>query len=220
MGRDRKDLIWILANVDWALKLEREKFKQVPIKPDLMPQYIALQGWGYVVVGYNLLEQGLKGILVQRPSVEPNGHDVKPLFDMLTDGQKEVLSRVYDDFLENFVLVYYDKPESDSLRSQCPDVGSYLANLDGGKGSVGWRYFLVEECWPPPKLSVDVLHEIVHGCVLLLEQLHNGLDPYEHLYSRRVARSESRRRWREKVDEILREHGGHVVIPPSGHFSE
>ena len=210
MARKYKDLIWVLANIDGALKLERERFKQNPVKPDLIPQYIALQAWSYVVVGYNLIEQGIKGVLVQRSGFELDDrklkHKVKPLFDLLADEQREVLKRVYADFLEHFVSVCYDKPESDSLRSQCPDVGSYLANLDEGMGSVGWRYFLIEEGGPLPKLSVEVVHEIVHGCVLLLEKEHNGTEPYDHLYSRRMARLESQRQWRGKVEEAVRAH--------------
>ena len=56
-------------------------------------------------------------------------------------------------------------------------------------GSVDWRYYPIEEMYSEklPLVSVDYLHEIVFGCVRILQCAeHPGADPRDFCCSRRL----------------------------------
>lgn len=52
-----KDPFWTKKWLKMILKKEQEKYKKCPVIPDLMPEYVAAEGWGYVVLGYILAEE-------------------------------------------------------------------------------------------------------------------------------------------------------------------
>ena len=69
-------------------------------------------------------------------------------------------------------------------------LDDFLANLDGDKnkrgdhvGSFDWRYFLIQEkqSQKMPFVSVDYLHEIVFGCIQIIEYANSGrFEPSQH----------------------------------------
>ena len=198
-----------------ALQKERQKYQAAPVLKDMMPQHTVAQGWGYVVLGYSLIEQGLKAVLHMRDmrgSVPPKTHDLSRLFAEFCAKDQEVLRAYYDDF-----------------RCAAPDMSAFppatlddfLKNLDGRRndqgrhvGSVDWRYFLTEvvSCMEMPIASIDFMHEVVEGCVWLIESINKGDNNAEGgTYSRRLRRRRARRqnswlalrrRWWKEGDRI------------------
>ncbi len=158
-----------------ALQKERQKYQATPICPDMIPHMVA-QGWGYVVAGYFLIEQGLKAVLHMRDNAPPRTHDLSCLFAKLCAQDQKVLRTYYDDFrgaapgMSKFPLATLD---------------DFLENLDGGQkgksrhtGSFDWRYFLTEEGndIAMPLVSIDFMHEVVEGCVHLIGSIDKGDD--------------------------------------------
>ena len=87
---------------------------------------------------------------------------------------QEVLRAHYDDFRHTF-------PRMSSFPLGTLD--EFLVNLDGERnsrghyaGSFDWRYFLTEEGIGAsmPRVSINVMHEVVYGCVVLVESIHKG----------------------------------------------
>ena len=162
---DFKDPLWITAWLDTALMKEKEKYEKCPVVPDLVPGHDAAQGWGYVIAGYLLVEESLKALLfVHGNKTVPRVHSLSALFDLLDDGDKVILREFYNDYKATIGGRIGAFPFN--------SLDDFLCNLDGGKnaqgnhiGSVDWRYFLIEEIRSKemPTVSVDYLHEIVHG---------------------------------------------------------
>ena len=65
-----KKPLYICAWLDTALEKEWQKYSATPVMPDMAPGHEEAQAWGYVVAGYFLIEQGLKGVLHMR-DVQP-----------------------------------------------------------------------------------------------------------------------------------------------------
>lgn len=175
--------------LDTALETEREKYAKCPLIPDMVPDYDAAQGWGYVVAGYFLVEQAFKALLYVRGCKKvPTKHSLFILFDMMEDNDKAVLREYYDDFRSA------SGGKIGGFRFKTLD--DFLQNLDGDRNSKGdyigsfdWRYFLIEEKRSKvmPTVSIDYLHEIVFGCTSLVGHAYNGSsDPSRHTLSRRM----------------------------------
>ena len=150
------------------------------------------------MAGYFLIEQGLKAVLYVR-RIEPSKiHALTVLFGELPTEDQDALRTYYDDFrhslrgMSSFPLATLDE---------------FLVNLDGGRndqgryiGSFDWRYFLTEEGSgaPMPLVSVDFMHEVIYGCIRLVESII-GEDRHsaEATYSWRLywERSKLRRDW-------------------------
>ena len=171
-----KDPLFIVASLDTALKKEKEKYTNCPVKPDLVPDHEAAQGWGYVVVGYFLFEEALKALLYVRKQGSdqiPMEHTLSILFDLMDHNDKEILREYYSDF-RSTVGGRIGKFPIDS-------IDEFIVELDGerkrGKhiGSFDWRYFLIEknQSQQLPLVSVDYLHEIVFGCTRIIESARN-----------------------------------------------
>ena len=183
-----KEPLWMLAWLDAALEKEKEKYEKCPVLPDVVPDYEVSQGWGFVVVGYFLVEEALKAILHIREKEVPPIHALSTLFELLEEDDKEVLREYYMDYRETI----------GDNRGQYPfeSIDDFLTNLDGDKnergnhiGSFDWRYFLIEEerSQQMPSVSVDYLHEISYGCIRIFEYAKNGrFDPYESTHSWRL----------------------------------
>ena len=187
-------LIWL----DTALKTEWQKFAASPVRPDLDPDHMAAQGWGYVIAGYSLIEQGLKAVLHMRGVEPPKTHVLSDLYTRLPSVDQDVLRTYYDDFrntfsgMRAFPLASFDK---------------YLVNLDGVKnsqdryfGATDWRYFLTEEKSGAsmPLVSVNVMHEVTFGCARIVESIYKDKDQADrYTYNWRLQRErmELQKKW-------------------------
>ena len=166
-----KEPLYVWAWLDTALKKEWQKYAATPVTPDMVPGHEAAQGWGYVVAGYFLIEQGLKAVLHVRGVEPPKTHALVVLFAEVPGEDQDVLRAYYDDFRHTF-----------SGMSSFPlaTLDEFLVNLDGTRdsrghyiGSFDWRYFLTEERsgTSMPLVSINVMHEIVYGCVQLVRSI-------------------------------------------------
>ena len=206
-----KDPSWILEWLDTALKKEKEKYKKCPVLPDRVPGHVAAQGWGYVVLGYFLVEEAFKALLHVREEEVPKEHALSNLFDFLDQEDKEILREYYDDFKAT--------AERELGRFPFNSIADFLVNLDGdqnerGKyiGSLDWRYFLIEEMQSGkmPLVSVDYLHEITYGLTRIVEWVvHEGSHPSQYTQSWRL-----RRKREEKY------HDWYIVRMNSDRWSE
>ena len=167
--------VWIIT----ALEKEEEKYNKCPIKPDMIPDHVTAQAWGYAVTGYSLLEQALKVLLNLNGEPTDKNHYLFPLFNSLSDDDKDILREYYRDF----------KLSSESGSSfTFSELDDFIANLDGNKkgkdrkgedryvGSFDWRYFLIEEIHGRrlPILGVQFLHEIIRGITNIIQYKYNN----------------------------------------------
>ena len=171
-----KEPPYVSAWLNTALKKEWQKYAATPVAPDLVPGHEAAQAWGYVVAGYFLIEQGLKAVLHVRGIEPPKTHAQSVLFVELLAEDQNLLRAYYDDFRHTF-------PGMSSFPLATLD--EFLVNLDGERnrrghyvGSFDWRYFLTEEGRGAsmPHVSINVMHEVVYGCVQLVRSIDKGDD--------------------------------------------
>ena len=182
MGRktiDFKELTWIVAWLDTALRKEKEKYERCPVIPDAVPEHDAAQAWGYVIAGYFLVEESMKALLHARRKEVLMEHSLSILFGLLDDSDQLTLREYYADY----------RGSSAGSRSIFPFLmlDDFLMNLDGDKGSDGkyigsfdWRYFLIEErrSQEMPLVGVDFLHEITLGCIHVIRHIaYGGTEP-------------------------------------------
>lgn len=201
-----KKPVYLCTWLDTALKKEWQKYIATPIAPDMVPGHELAQAWGYVVAGYFLIEQGLKAVLHVRGDEPPKTHALSVLFEALPAEDQDVLSAYYNDFRHTF-------PGMTSF--PLATLEKFLVNLDGGRnsrghhiGSFDWRYFLTEKGSGAlmPHVSINVMHEIVYGCVQLVKSIHRGDDKAgEATYSWRL-------QW-EQSSRIATEDSGALVSP-------
>lgn len=185
---DFKDPSEITIWLDTALKQEKEKYEKCLVRPDMVHDYVTAKGWGYVVIGYFLVEQAFKALLHVRGKTVPKIHSLSELFDLLGQEDKEVLQECYIDF----------KITIGGNTGQFPfkSLDDFLVNLDGDKddrgnyiGSFVWRYFLIEEkrSQAMPLVSVEYLHEIVLACIKIIRFASSGgIEPSRHTRSWRM----------------------------------
>ena len=194
---DFKDPLYITIGLDTALEKEKEKYEKCPVKPDMAHEHVTAQGWGYVVVGYFLVEQAFKALLHVRGKPVSKIHSLSDLFDLIGQEDKEALRECYTDF----------KMTIGGNTGQFPfkSLDDFLVNLDGDKddrgnyiGSFVWRYFLIEENWSQeetkrsqamPLVSIEYLHEIVFACIQIIRFANSGgIGPSRHTRSWRMYR--------------------------------
>ena len=205
-----KERLWTWHWLRAALNKERKKYAASPVEPDLMPDYENTQGWGYIVAGYFLIEQGLKAVLSVRGTTPQNTHDLSLLFAALPAGDQDQLREYYDD-----------------LRQACPRVSGFpistlddfLANLDGkqDQGHMDWRYFLTQEGSgaPLPTVSIDLIHEIIEGCVALVHSTGRvGARSMTYSWRLRRERAKHQREWqmRRLNSSDWREDGDRIEL--------
>lgn len=186
------DFVWIWLKT--ALEKEWQKFKATPVLRDYAKDHETAQAWGYVVAGYFLIEQGLKSVLHLRGEHPERTHALSVLFTRLPEDDQDVLREYYGDFLHAFTGM-----SAFPLKT----LDDFLANLDGEKvgkdkyvGSFDWRYFLTEEGTGTtmPIVSINVMHEVVYGCVQLILYIDNGRKgPLQNTYSWRLQWKRKRR---------------------------
>ena len=186
-----KDPRWIIMWLDTALKKEKTKYEKEPVKADMSPEHMVAQAWGYVVVGYFLVEEAFKALLHLRNKHVPRTHSLSILFGLFEDNDKGNLREFYTDY----------RATAGGRISEFPyeTLEDFLANLDGDPskkgndhvGSFAWRYFLIEEkrSQKMPTVSIEYLHEIAYGCIVMIESLHYDRDdPQRYTNSRRMRR--------------------------------
>lgn len=198
---DFKDPLWITKWLDTALKKEKEKYERCPVIPDLVSGHEVVQGWGYVVAGYFLVEESFKALLYVRGKERvPTKHSLSTLFNLLERDDRTFLREYYSDYKATV-----GKPRSTFPFSS---LDAFLENLDGDQnkrsndhvGSFDWRYFLIEErkSQKMPLVSIDYLHEIVFGCVRIIKYATNGKHApsrYTHSWRMRWHRTRKYRHW-------------------------
>lgn len=155
---DYKNSSKISAWLNTALVSECQKYKSNPIYSDIVVEFNYAQAWGFIVAGYFLLEQGLKALLHKYKCEIERTHELYKLFERLPDEQKNNLRRHYSDFVRVV-------PE---LKQNAPnEIDIFLMNLDGdqSKGSLDWRYYLIEERRDSklPFVNINLIHEIVYS---------------------------------------------------------
>ena len=196
-------------SLDAALKKEQEKHKKCPVTPDMFPGYEMAQGWGYVVAGYFLVEESFKALLyVRRKEQVPKEHSLATLFGALDPNDQKALREFYSDYRATI------GGNIGAFPFQTLDA--FLANLDGDEnergnhiGSFDWRYFLIEEAQtqPMPLVSVDYLHEIVYGCIRIIEYANNGhFEPSRYTHSWRM-RGEREGKYSDWLDVRMNSDG-------------
>ena len=193
-----KDHLRIIPWLDTAWKKEREKYKRCPVTPDFVPGQEAAQGWGYVVVGYFLLEESLKALLYIRGKEVPQIHSLSTLFYKCDQNDRITIREYFVDYKSTIGGHIGEYPFN--------DVDSFLENLDGDKnyrgrhiGSFDWRYFLIEErnSQEMPLVSVDYMHEVVYAVTRIVECAIIGHgDPRAYIRSLRL-RQERKLRYRD-----------------------
>ncbi len=181
-----KEPSWILTWLDTALKKEKEKYRKSPILPDMVPGHESAQGWGFVVVGYFLVEEAFKALLHVRAKEVPKEHALSVLFGLLDQNDNSILGEYFDD--------YKATAHAELGRFPFDSIEDFLENLDGDRdlGSFDWRYFLIEEMQSGkmPLVSVDYLHEITYGLTRIVEWVvHERFHPSQHTHSWRLKRN-------------------------------
>ena len=189
-----KDRVW--WRLDGALEKEKEKLSKCPLKPDLLAEYEVIQAWGYVVVGYFLVEESFKALLHLQGKDVPTKHSLTLLFDGFGEGDKDVLREYYIDYRETGGW---------PTKFPIETLDEFLKNLDGDinergtdhVGSFDWRYFLIEEkrSAKMPTVGVEFLHEIAYGCIRMVEWTDNGShEPLRSTHSWRLRSERDRKR--------------------------
>ena len=130
---------------------------------------------------------------------DQKGHSLSTLFKLFDESDKTVLREYYDDYRATI--------GGDRGALPFKSLDEFLSNLDGDKnqhgdhiGSFDWRYFLIEEkrSQAMPLVSVDYMHEIVYGCIRIVEYALNGLhEPLQETHSWRLLleRTNKYRHW-------------------------
>ena len=173
---------WIQIWLETALKAEWRKFRDCPINPDLMPGHEMAQAWGYVVAAYFLMEESFKAVLHLSKRRVDKEHVLHTLFTQLSREHQRTLREFHEDFLATF---------SHERAFPFGELEAFLANLDGRNqlGSFDWRYFPIEESSneTAPVASINVMHEIVYGCLCIIEHMsHGDRDPLHYTHSWRL----------------------------------
>ena len=170
--------------------MEWGKYASVKANPHLiLEDENSAQIWGYVVIGYSLIEQCLKVILSMRETCPPKTHELVELFHKLRDEEQKVIRDYYLNFRCHFF-------EMNSF--PFPTLDNFLSNLDGLQknqnkqvGSLIWRYFLTEEVNDSqlPDVSIHMMHEIIYGCIRLarcISTYGKTESASDEIYSRRL----------------------------------
>ena len=97
-----KDPRWIIKWLDTALKKEKAKYEEVPVNADMSQEYMMAQSWGYVVVGYLLVEETFKALLYLRKKQVPLKHSLSILFDLFEENDRENDKDVLRDFYSDY----------------------------------------------------------------------------------------------------------------------
>ena len=152
--------------------------RQIHSGKDLFPSYDIARFWTVVVGAFSLLEQSLKLLVsahtegyLRRPRkgtsnkegqspAEKDSHRLFDVFGRLRDEDKNLLEDLYREYAS---FAQFD--------SEFSTLGQYLKALDGDRGQVAWRYFLLEGTGKlSGPLNPDVLLELIAGTIDILSR--------------------------------------------------
>ena len=178
--------IWL----DAALEKERHKYANSPVNhKELVGGCIAANAWGFVALGYFLLEMSFKLQLHMLQKKIQMDHSLLKTLPAAATRPSGHAFRVLRPL--PFQTVGGTTPASISKTLE-----KYVRNLDGqnDKGYSDWRYYLIEEKQGPqmPLVSIGFLHEIIHGSNRLVGQLCNPRwDARSDTFSKRTLREQT-----------------------------
>ena len=152
--------IMVRHRIRTALELTRELLRSSPIKPDLMPEYVALQMWPFVVPLYHGIEQALKCLLLlQTPTVNPKSysHDLKSAF---RDISAEDRHHIEFHFSQHLSLHADYQPNDTGITNANTFIEHISSSGTNQEGSETWRYLLLEGVDHIPRLHLWGMLEI------------------------------------------------------------
>lgn len=147
-----------------ALEIEMDATNRVETGRDEKDEkFEAAQYWARMVYGYNMIEQGLKGLLHiegNTDEAEKAGHQLHQAYSNLSGKTQKALETQYEDYIEMTMQTWDGEP----LES----LDDFLKELDGdGRGSFNWRYLLTQK--PKGKTARKVhptmMHEVIIGII-------------------------------------------------------
>ncbi len=195
--KDYKDALLFAHLLDAAWEKEKTKYERCPVEPDAVANHVAADAWGFIVVGYLLLEESLKALRhLHGQSIDPK-HSLTAQFKELPQCDKDALREYYSEYLAT-THGYGEFPFE--------TLDAFLTNLDGERsnrgdfqGSVDWRYFLIEnKVGDMPSVSIEVLHEVIYGCVKIVQHARGntpGAKQYTRSWRCRNERLERQLEW-------------------------
>ena len=167
--------IIVTHRIRTAWRLTRDLLRASPIKPDLMPEYVALQMWPFVVPLYHGIEQALKClVLLQTPTANPKhyGHDLKGTFDALHYDDRQHIEL---HFSQHQSLHADYKQEETGITSAATFIDHINSSgTNRREGALTWRYLLLDGGQNIPPLHLWGMVEIWDAACCRM--MHRGVD--------------------------------------------
>lgn len=150
--------------LDRACRITRDLVAKNPLKLDYSGDYMAAQGWPFVVALYSGVEQALKMLLLAQPDPQfalddlkrpPFMHNLEKLYEKLPPDDREHIEL---HFREHWSLYNYDTGGQVICTAE-----DFIAHINrGGEqgGAISWRYVLVDETVTLPAMSLWTMCEI------------------------------------------------------------
>ena len=171
-----------------ACRITRDLVALHPVKPDVFPNYMAVQAWPLVAPLYHGVEQALKMLLLtpsdprfSLPQLRQEyGHDLKRLYSELEADDR---GHIELHFQEHWSLYTYDTYGAAIVTAE-----QFIAQINGTThaGSIAWRYFLIDESVKIPAVSLLTMSEIWDAiCCLIRRDVFDKQDDCYRL-SRRL----------------------------------
>ena len=150
--------------LDRACRITRDLVAKNPLTPDYSRDYMAVQGWPFVIALYSGVEQALKMLLLAQPNPQfklddlkrrPFMHNLEKLYEKLPSDDREHIEL---HFREHWSLYEYDTGGQVICTAE-----DFIAHVNRGGdqgGAVSWRYVLVDETVTLPAMSLWTMCEI------------------------------------------------------------
>ena len=148
-----------------ACRITRDLVARNPVTPDLSGDYEAVQGWPFVTVLYNGIEQALKMLLLvpsdtrfsrELLASREYGHDLAKLYSKLAPDDRDHIEL---HFREHLSLHDYIPAKLTGTAEE------FITHINGSPngGLVLWRYILVDGTEQVPQTSLWTMSEIWHA---------------------------------------------------------
>ena len=174
------------SNMDTACELTRDLVVKNPVKPDLSPDYLAVQGWPLITALYNGIEQALKMLLLVPPNPRftletlakrPYGHNLQALYAEL---QADDRDHIECHFREHRSLHDYSASGLNIATAE-----QFIAHINSGGrqgGLVEWRYILTQDISKIPSTSLWTMSEVWDAiCCLINKEVFDKQDDCSRL---------------------------------------
>ena len=210
-------------NMDTARQLTGDLLIKNPVKEDLSPDYVAVQGWPLIIALYTGIEQALKMLLLVPPDppFSPEtlkspkfGHNLKKLYAKLDTADRD---HIEQHFREHRSLHDYDTPGFDLDTAE-----RFIAHINGSKklrpngkkelGAISWRYILLDGIAEVPPTSLWTMYEIWNAiCCRIRRAVFDKQDDCSRLSQRLTWGCEDLISVRVPYDEFVDDLNGWVV---------